>query len=73
MSVVTPMFSANDLRVAQLAGRVDRAWLKLELARDRKDHAGKKLNSHHYLAIVDCEQRLIAAVDEWQRAKRRTA
>ncbi len=72
MSVVAPMFSAHGLRAAQLAVRVERAWLKLELARDRKDHAGTKLNSHHYLAIVDAEQRVIRAVDEWQRVKRRT-
>ena len=39
---------------------------------DPMTSAGEKLDSHHYLAIVDCEHRLIAAVDAWQRAKRRS-
>ena len=72
MSLVTSMFTAHDLNVARLAARVDRAWERLDKARRRKDRAGEKLDSHHYLAIVDCEHRLIAAVDAWQRAKRRS-
>lgn len=71
MSVVASMFSVHGLRSAALAVCVDRAWERLEKARRRKDRAGDKLNSHHYLTIVDCEHRLIAAVDEWQRARRK--
>lgn len=70
MSIVTPMFSTHGLRAAQLAVKVDRALAKLEHARERKDRAGAKLSSRHYLTVVDCEQRLIKAVDEWQRARR---
>lgn len=70
MSTVTPMFTTHGLRAAALAVRVDRAWGRLEKARRRKDRAEAILKPHHYLAIVDCEHRLIAAVDEWQRAKR---
>lgn len=70
MSHVVPMFSNHGLRSAALMVRVDRAWAKLEQARRRKDRAGEKLSSRHYLTVVDCEQRLIKAVDEWQRARR---
>jgi hypothetical protein len=70
MSIVVPVFSAHGIHAAALAVRVDRAWEKLDKARRRKDRAGANLSSRHYLTIVDCERRLIKAVDEWQRARR---